>query len=114
MFGLPYPGKAIGRSPSANYHRPAGNVCGFGTANTQSPPGRGRLQGKTPGLPWPESPIRRSLAEEFDDVRRGGPRLPERDPAVAAQGEFLAPQDDLLVALDGDEGAVGAVVGEDE
>src|SRR5881392_372193 len=41
-------------------------------------------------------------------------RLAEGDPAVGAQGELLPPQHDLLVALDGDEGAVRAVVGEDE
>src|SRR5258706_16252448 len=54
-----------------------------------------------------------SLAEEFDHVGRGRAGLAEGDPAVAAQGELFAPQHDLLVALDGDEGAVGAVVRED-
>src|ERR1043165_6081180 len=98
MCGLPYPGKAIGRSPSANYHRPAAEGCGFGT--TLRHPAVRRA---------PAGAARGSLAEEFDDVLRGGPRLPERDPAVAAQGEFLAPQHDLLVAFDGDERAVGAV-----
>src|SRR5687767_12314303 len=56
----------------------------------------------------------RLFAEELDDVARAGARLTEGDPAVPAQREFLAPQDNLLVALDGDEGAVRAVVGEDE
>src|SRR5207302_11505417 len=56
----------------------------------------------------------RSFAEKFDHVARGGARLAEGDPAMGAQGELLPAQHDLLVALDGDEGAVGAVVGEDE
>src|SRR5687768_18340394 len=56
----------------------------------------------------------RLLAEEFDHVGRARARLTEGDPAVPAQREFLAPQDNLLVALDGDEGAVRAVIGEDE
>src|SRR5438045_9404096 len=54
------------------------------------------------------------LAEKLDHIGRGGARLAEGDPAVTAQSEFLAAQDDLAVALDGDVGAVGAVVAEDE
>src|SRR5207245_1288888 len=55
-----------------------------------------------------------SFAEELDYVGGGGARLAEGDPAVPAQRELLAAKHDLLVALDGDEGAVRAVVGEDE
>ena len=33
---------------------------------------------------------------------------------MPAQGELLASQDDFLVAFDGDEGAVRAVIGKDE
>src|SRR5439155_21734692 len=55
-----------------------------------------------------------SFAEELEHVGGGGARLAEGDPAVPAQRELLAAKHDLLVALDGDEGAVRAVVGEDE
>src|SRR5690348_2488841 len=63
------------------------------------------------GRPAPAPP---SLAEELHDVGRRRPRLAEGDPAMPAQGELLPAQHDLLVALDGDERAVRAVVGEDE
>src|SRR5207248_3514600 len=55
-----------------------------------------------------------SFAEELDHVCGARARLAEGDPAVPAKSELLAPQDDFLVALDSDEGAVRAVVGEDE
>src|SRR5688500_19218291 len=54
------------------------------------------------------------IAEELDDHGRPGARLAEGDPAVLAQGELLALQQQLGVALEGDVGAVGAVVLEDE
>ena len=40
------------------------------------------------------------------------PRLPDRDPAVAPQGELLAAKQNFFFALDGDIGAVRAVVPE--
>jgi hypothetical protein len=47
-------------------------------------------------------------------LRRPHARLAEREPAVPAQLEILAAQQDLGVAIFGDVGAVGAVVDQDE
>src|SRR5258706_1748100 len=59
-------------------------------------------------------PYEISLTEELDHVGRGSSRLAEGDPAMSAQRELLAAQNDLLIPLDGDEGAVRAVIGEEE
>src|SRR5256885_10946832 len=54
------------------------------------------------------------LAEKLDDLPRVPARLAERDPAVLSQLELLALQYHLQLALDGDEGAVRAVVPQHE
>src|SRR3954466_7200936 len=51
-----------------------------------------------------------SVDEELDHFLRSVARLAAGDPAVLAQGDLLAPQLKLGVALERDEGAVGAVV----
>src|SRR5439155_13619685 len=50
------------------------------------------------------------LAEKLDHLPRVRARLAERDPAVLSQLELFALQHHLQLALDGDEGAVRAVV----
>src|SRR5207237_7678595 len=54
------------------------------------------------------------VAEELGDYDRRGARLAEGDPAVLAQGDLVALDEQLGVAFDGDVGAVGAVVLEHE
>src|SRR5882672_2087945 len=56
----------------------------------------------------------RLLAEELDNLPRGCARLAERDPAALSQLELLALQYHLQLAVDGDEGAVRAVVAQHE
>src|SRR5437667_10027583 len=56
----------------------------------------------------------RLLAEKLDDLPRVPARLAERDPAALSQLELLALQYHLQLALDGDEGAVRAVVPQHE
>src|SRR5256885_7530396 len=54
------------------------------------------------------------LAEKLDNLPRVRARLAERDPAVLSQLELLALQYHLQLAVDGDEGAVRAVVPQHE
>src|SRR3989449_4029061 len=54
------------------------------------------------------------LAEELDPLPRVRARLAERDPAVLSQLELLALQHHLQLAVDGDEGAVRAVIPQHE
>src|SRR5436190_9768178 len=54
------------------------------------------------------------LAEKLDPLPRVRARLAERDPAVLSQLELLALQYHLQLAVDGDEGAVRAVVSQHE
>src|SRR2546430_17246310 len=56
----------------------------------------------------------RLLAEKLDDLPRVPARLAERDPAALSQLELLALQYHLQLAVDGDEGAVRAVVPQHE
>src|SRR5882672_9294156 len=56
----------------------------------------------------------RLLAEKLDNLPRLCARLAERDPAVLSQLELLALQYHLQLAVDGDEGAVRAVVPQHE
>src|SRR5467141_1145282 len=56
----------------------------------------------------------RLLAEELDNLPRVCARLAERDPAALSQLELLALQYHLQLAVDGDEGAVRAVVAQHE
>src|SRR5881396_2222896 len=54
------------------------------------------------------------LAEKLDPLPRVRARLAERDPAVLSELELLALQHHFQLALDGDEGAVRAVVPQHE
>src|SRR6267378_2367316 len=54
------------------------------------------------------------LAEKLDNLPRVRARLAERDPAALSQLELLALQYHLQLAVDGDEGAVRAVVAQHE
>src|SRR5436309_13880921 len=56
----------------------------------------------------------RLLAEKLDDLPRVAARLAERDPAALPQLELLALQYHLQLAVDGDGGAVRAVVPQHE
>src|SRR5438552_1160972 len=56
----------------------------------------------------------RLLAEKLDNLPRVRARLAERDPAVLSQLELLALQHHLQLVVDGDEGAVRAVVPQHE
>src|SRR5256886_13677531 len=60
------------------------------------------------------NPCTRLLAENLDNLPRVPARLAERDPAVLSQLELLALQHHLQLAVDGDEGAVRAVVPQHE
>src|SRR6267143_5756846 len=54
------------------------------------------------------------LAEILDDLPRVRARLAERNPAVLSQLELLPLQDHFQLAIDGDKGAVRAVVPQHE
>src|SRR6267143_4594758 len=54
------------------------------------------------------------LAEKLDNLPRVRARLAECDPAVLSQLEVLALQDHFQLAIDGDKGAVRAVVPQHE
>jgi len=67
---------------------------------------RFRFAGSDPDFRKP----RFSVDEVRDDFRGLGARLAEREPAVPVQRHVLVLQQDLGVAVDGDESAVAAVV----